>query len=77
MSKRDLNLSVGVVHPEGPRTKRRREESTVNGASTSYKKDADHADVPEKKAEEVVDKEVVKKQGMQLWQTIKDAVGQE
>ncbi|KII93605.1 hypothetical protein PLICRDRAFT_152493 [Plicaturopsis crispa FD-325 SS-3] len=79
--KRDLELSASVVHPDGPRTKRRR-EATASSPAPANNDDTAMADGTLAAGEtgkraEVLSPEEVKEKGLEMWQTIKDAVDKE
>ncbi len=85
MSKREArSIAAGGVDIDAPRAKRRKEAPATSSASPERKHDAErhrsNGDVNEaaEDAEAVVeDAEEVRLKGLQLWQTLKDAVNKE
>ena len=85
MSKREArSFAAAGVDVDAPRAKRRKEAPATSSASPERKHDAEaHTATGDAKgdsqdAESVVeDKEEVREKGLQLWQTLKDAVNKE
>ena len=85
MSKREArSFAAAGVDVDAPRAKRRKEAPATSSASPERKHDAEAHTAPgdakgdSQDAESVVeDKEEVREKGIQLWQTLKDAVNKE
>lgn len=85
MSKREArSIAAGGVDIDAPRAKRRKEAPATSSASPERKHDAeghksngDANEATEDAGAVVEDKEEVRLRGLQLWQTLKDAVNKE
>lgn len=75
--KRDLQILGEVVHPDGPRTKRRRGDESSPDPGTEDGHSSAVSGQKGRKEEGIGDVEKVVEQGTQLWQTIKDATDKE
>ncbi|KAI0828848.1 Bromodomain-containing protein [Trametes gibbosa] len=85
MSKREArSIAVAGVDIDAPRAKRRKEAPATLNASPNSKLHSDTASTHENSkteaenaGSEIEDRDVVREKGMQLWQTLKDAVNKD
>lgn len=77
MSKRELGKLASVVDVDAPRAKRRKEAAPQEEKKPDVDMDVDVTGEVKREPEDPAKLELVKEQGLKLWQTLRDAVDKE